>query len=586
MKEILHIYTRVSSAIQEEGTSLETQKELGIKKSKELGMKYQIWNEGAASSHHENLKNRPKISELLLEIEQGNIKHLFVYNNDRLSRNDQTQFFIRSAIIKNGVMLYTKDGSYDLNNPTDKLLKSFLDGVAEYDNAIRAERTRLGKLNKVRNGGWYGAPPPYGYEIVDGKLAIHTDEGKTVKTIFKLFNDGISIAEIKRRLDKQGVTARRGGLFNTGSINKLLQNTHHIGYYTYTDKKSGETVEVSCPPLVDETVWNRVQERRQKIFERKGQNNRTKRFYLLRNLMYCGECGSQMSGRIKESKNERHYFCPNKTRNWKKNKPTEETRYKRGKVDGYGCNMNRSLNIPITDEFVWNSVRKVVSESSTLKEGFKKEVLHSKYATEEEIKTELKNQKTKSKRWMTELQQIQSSIADVETNNLLRKYDAEVYEKIIGNLNAELDKTKEEIEQTRLRIKELGKEQKWLDWVQKYADQVDELDTYSDEQKKEYLDGIIDRIEVRLDQETKDHHLDIIFRLPLVGDGIEYVDKNNKSAGYELVDGDTTTTTTVSHELVKSMGVDARRLGRKQEVAKKKEMNQLTPKPHNNITVE
>ena len=86
MKEILHIYTRVSSAIQEEGTSLETQKELGIKKSKELGMKYQIWNEGAASSHHENLKNRPKISELLLEIEQGNIKHLFVYNNDRLSR--------------------------------------------------------------------------------------------------------------------------------------------------------------------------------------------------------------------------------------------------------------------------------------------------------------------------------------------------------------------------------------------------------------------------------------------------------------------------------------------------------------------
>ena len=45
MKHILHIYTRVSSAVQEEGTSLETQKELGIKKSKELGMKYQISEE-------------------------------------------------------------------------------------------------------------------------------------------------------------------------------------------------------------------------------------------------------------------------------------------------------------------------------------------------------------------------------------------------------------------------------------------------------------------------------------------------------------------------------------------------------------
>ena len=96
-----------------------------------------------------------------------------------------------------------------------------------------------------------------------------------------------------------------------------------------------------------------------------------KGFYLLRNLMYCSECGSQMSGRIYEQKNERHYFCPNKTRNWKKTKPSDETRYKRGKVDGYGCDMNRSLNIPITDEFVWKSVKKVIAESSTLKEGFK-----------------------------------------------------------------------------------------------------------------------------------------------------------------------------------------------------------------------
>ena len=144
-------------------------------------------------------------------------------------------------------------------------------------------------------------------------------KSKTVKNIFKWFNDGYLHRRNQKTVDKQGVTARRGGLFNTGSINKLLQNTHHIGYYTYTDKKSGETVEVSAHHLLMKPVWNRVQERRQKIFERKGQNNRTKRFYLLRNLMYCGECGSQMSGRIKESKNERHYFCPNKTRNWKKN---------------------------------------------------------------------------------------------------------------------------------------------------------------------------------------------------------------------------------------------------------------------------
>ena len=50
MIETLHIYTRVSSATQEEdGTSLETQKELGITCAEKNGFNYKIWNEGAQS---------------------------------------------------------------------------------------------------------------------------------------------------------------------------------------------------------------------------------------------------------------------------------------------------------------------------------------------------------------------------------------------------------------------------------------------------------------------------------------------------------------------------------------------------------
>ena len=59
IKEKLHIYTRVSSRIQDtDGTSLDTQKRLGIEKSKQLGFSYKVWNEGGASSNHEDLENR------------------------------------------------------------------------------------------------------------------------------------------------------------------------------------------------------------------------------------------------------------------------------------------------------------------------------------------------------------------------------------------------------------------------------------------------------------------------------------------------------------------------------------------------
>ena len=573
MTEILHIYTRVSTRVQDdEGTSLATQKELGIAKSKELGMNHKVWNEGAASSHHEDLVNRPILVQLLSEIENGAVKHLFVFNNDRLSRNEDTQFVIKSALTKNDVVLYTKDGRFDLNNPQDKLFKSLLDGIAEYDNALRAERSRLGKINKVRQGFWYGAPPPYGYEIVEGKLKPHPVESKWVKKMFRWFNDGKQIIWIKSQLDKEGVVARRGKLFTTGSINVLLKNTHHIGYYDWTDKKSGETINCSCPAIVDETVWNDVQRRREQIYARKGQNNRTKRFYLLRNLMFCGECGSQMSGRIHDARNENLYFCPNKTRNWVKGARPKNQKWKRGKVGEYGCSMVRSLNIPITDEFVWNTVMDTVSNSSILKEGFKDEILKSKFAGDVETERDLRNQKTKSNRLKKDLQQVQSSIADVETNNLLKRYDDAVYAQIKSNLDAELKSKKDEIEQTRLRIKELGNQKRWLDWVEKYADQIGALDEFSNEDKKEYLEGILDRIEVRLDKETNDHELEIIFQIGLVGDGIEYVDADDKSAGYDLVEGATDASIVIPYNATQDRHKETRKVARQEQNAKKKQL--------------
>ena len=155
MKDTLHIYTRVSTRTQEEdGTSLSTQQELGKERAKQLGMKARVWNEGSASSNYEDLENRPKLLALIAEVEKGNVKHLFVYNNGRLSRNEVSQQTIKIALIKNDVVLYTKDGQFNFSNPTDKLLKTVLDAIATYDNTLRAERSRLGKVARVKEGYW------------------------------------------------------------------------------------------------------------------------------------------------------------------------------------------------------------------------------------------------------------------------------------------------------------------------------------------------------------------------------------------------------------------------------------------------
>ena len=66
---------------------------------------------------------------------------------------------------RNGVTLYTKDSTYDLANPSDQFFKSVMDAMGQLDNAQRAERTRLGKLARVKQGFWLGGPPPFGYSV-------------------------------------------------------------------------------------------------------------------------------------------------------------------------------------------------------------------------------------------------------------------------------------------------------------------------------------------------------------------------------------------------------------------------------------
>lgn len=197
---ILHIYTRVSTAVQaDEGMSLDVQAETGMRRAKELGFEHILWNEGGKSSNHEAIDKRPKLSLVYNKIVAGEIKHLFVYDQSKLSRQDSVSSAFRVACSRNGVTLYTKDSTYELANPSDQFFKSVMDALAQLDNAQRAERTRLGKLARAKQGYWLGGPPPFGYKIVDKKLVLNKDESIWVKKIFTETTKGASTLEVKKK---------------------------------------------------------------------------------------------------------------------------------------------------------------------------------------------------------------------------------------------------------------------------------------------------------------------------------------------------------------------------------------------------
>lgn len=535
-KQTLHVYTRVSTEVQAtEGTSLDTQKDLGVAKADELGFNHKVWNEGGASSHYEDLDNRPVLMQLLREVEDGKIKHLYVWNNDRLSRNEITAQTVRVALQRNDVVLYTKDGKYDLANPTDKLVKTILDGIAQYDNALRAERSRLGKLNRVKNGFWHGGPPPFGYTIKDGKLAVEKDEAEWVFKIFDTYASGRSSTKIKAMLDENGVqTRRKKGTWSIGSIQALMKNTHYKGSYKFVDTKVNEEVEVSCPPLVEETLWHAAQSARKEIQKRKGLTNASTRFYLLRDLMVCGHCDRHMSGRINPKQNRGHYYCPNKERTWLNHDQLEEEKWKRGT----GCGMDRALNIAKTDELIWGSVREVVKNSVILKERVKTEVLRQKTETDSVAELAVDKLETAERRLERELKNVEQSIAKVETDHMLGKTKDTIYKNIIENLNNEHSSIEAQLAQIELQKKEAMSDRKWVDWVRKYEEQYQNLDELTHEDKKGYIEALVRRMVVSLNAETKEHTIELEFTLPIVEDQLVYKDQTDKSLGYDIREGE------------------------------------------------
>lgn len=359
MNTILHIYTRVSSVIQqEEGTSLDNQKLLGIKKANELGFDHRLWNEGGQSSFYDDLNNRPVLVSLLTLIESGEVKHLFVYNTDRLSRNQQTWAVIRYKLLAHGVTLHTSSGQMQLKNPVDDLMLGILSEISQYDNRIRSERSRLGRFHKVQQGNWKGGPPPFGYRLDKRRLEIDPFESEWIQKIYDWYCHGVAVKEIQSRLSRQGVMTRRGNAqWSLGSIQLILRNPVYAGYFDYTDKLIGETVRIQTPALIDPHLFQIAQDKRQATRQHKHQVNPSKHFYLLRGVLFCGHCGSPMGGRTHKAGHQHVYYCVHKERSWK-TRDDDHPKWKRGT----GCLMVRSINIGKTDQLVWYMIKSVLQQ--------------------------------------------------------------------------------------------------------------------------------------------------------------------------------------------------------------------------------
>ena len=264
----------------------------------------------------ESIAEREKIKEVLLRIENDDIKAVLVADVPRLSRGDLgdcntiiNAFRYSKTLVLTDSIMFDLEDKRDRQYFQDELLRGayYLDYVKDV--------LRLGRENAVRNRGCFiGTRPPYGYnKIKIGKN--HTLEpnkdADIVKLIFEWYvNEGLTFYQIACRLNEMTISAPRGDKWKKDTIRHILRNPHYDGKVTYGAKKETTFIENGVkvrktiaqtdyilaegihPAIIEHDIFVKAQEKR-------ANNPSAKVGYELKNpfsgILKCAKCGKSIT---------------------------------------------------------------------------------------------------------------------------------------------------------------------------------------------------------------------------------------------------------------------------------------------------
>ncbi len=545
MNEKIGLLYRVSSKIQEtDGNSLDVQKEMGRRISKKLGVEYIEFNEGVQSSFNIEVNFRPKLIELLDEIQKKDgIRKVWVFNTDRLGRTSQSWYSILKVFLDYGVHIYIGEDykkPYDLTNSVDKLVIGVLSLISQYDNELRRLRSVLGKRNSLKSGNTYiGSIIPFGYSVENKKLYKNEKESGYVREIFKMYDVGKSTMEIKMYLDKQlDIKPRRTKYgWNLGTIQKMIRSTIYIGKQEWTWKEQlpngeeiiVEKIEIDTPKIVDYNLWKRVNDRIdlriRNINSTKSGNDKS----LLKGLLKCNKCGLKLESRFRETN---HYYGRCKEYKWK---------YNGRKFDTKNCDISKSLRIEETDEKVLDVVLEIVINSSKLREEYKIKSLSSRWEDEKKVKKNISRIKKYLRERIKEQDRIENEIVQIEFDVRTNKIKPSLGKKLKIKFQETIEHLDFEVKRLETDLKLISNTKGWINWLKKMSKGLDKIKNSSNETKKDFLNKNVQEIGVFYDDKIKSHRLDIQFRYPIVGDVFQYDISGDKDdtgfKKYNITDG-------------------------------------------------
>lgn len=377
-KTKVYIYTRVSTAVQVDGYSLDAQKSR-MKAYAEFNDFEIVGEYEDAGKSGKSIEGRLEFNRMMEDIKSGKdgVSYVLVFKLSRFGRNAADVLSTLQVMQDFDVNLICVEDGIDSSKDAGKLMISVLSAVAEIERENIRVQTMEGRIQKAREGKWNGGFAPYGYKLEKGMLYINEEEAEAIRIIFDQYvHTDIGANGLAKYLANHGINKiqRQNGknpLFDAALIRRILKNPVYCGKIAYgrrrTEKVHGtrndyRLVEQENYLLVDglheaivsEGLWHEAQVKllaQAKKYE-KVNNGKDNKVHLLTGLLKCPICGAGMYG----NKSIKH-------------KP-DGTKYKdffyygckhRTMTRGHKCEYKKQINEELLDGAVAEVIIKLVS---------------------------------------------------------------------------------------------------------------------------------------------------------------------------------------------------------------------------------
>jgi site-specific DNA recombinase len=253
---------------------------------------------------------------------------------------------------------------------------------AEYERTRIADRFRLGKLRKAREGHISTPQAPYGYDYVKkqdlkhGYIKINKSEAEVVKMIFSwIVEQGFSVRDVVKKLQELNIHPRKSkrGVWNTSTLSNMLRNQTYVGkayyYKSYAIvpenplkqekykkvKKSSrrfrpqeDWINILCPKLIDQELFDRTRQKLKSNFELCNRNKKNE--YLLSGRIFC-TCGKRRNGEGPQKGKHLYYRCSSRVHSF----PLKSE-----------C-LEKGINARIADKTVWEKLSRLMSSPELIR---------------------------------------------------------------------------------------------------------------------------------------------------------------------------------------------------------------------------